>query len=436
VLEAGLAGRLAHFAVHIDRLEAAAAYVADTIRYNYPTLKVPFHARWRHFVVEGQDRWQAAVDAGVVPSERDARARARFELAITSVLLDAGAGPAWRWAEPMASANGTARWLHVGRSEGLGLASLEAWHRGHFSSDLHEPRRVDAEGLRTFRAEDLAKAFMVSAANPLEGLEGRAALLQRLGETIASRPDLFGSEGRLGGLYDRLIAGASPLPRGEPAATRGEVAGASRRPCGEPAGTRERDASASAAERSGSVSVPAPAILSLLLEALAPIWPGRLAVGGVELGDTWFHSAIVTADETSGLIPFHKLSQWLSYSLIEPLQEAGVEVTDIDGLTGLAEYRNGGLFIDLGVIVPRSAELTARAHQPGEEAIVEWRALTVALLDRIAPLVRGELGLSPADLPLAAVLEGGTWSAGRRIAKEKRADGGPPLAIVSDGSVF
>ena len=67
---------------------------------------------------------------------------------------------------------------------------------------------------------------------------------------------------------------------------------------------------------------------------------------------------------------------------------------------------------------------------------MEWRALTVALLDEIAPLVRGKLGLTAAQLPLAAVLEGGTWSAGRRIAKEKRADGGPPVRIISDGSVF
>ena len=177
-------------------------------------------------------------------------------------------------------------------------------------------------------------------------------------------------------------------------------------------------------------------ILALLLEALGPIWPGRIAIGGIDLGDTWRHPAVAVDGPTHGLVPFHKLSQWLAFSLIEPLQEAGIEVTDIDGLTGLAEYRNGGLFIDLGVIAPRSAELLAAAHHPGDEAIVEWRALTVCLLDRLAPRVRDVLGLTPAQLPLAGVLEGGTWSAGRRIAREKRADGGPPIRIISDGSVF
>jgi hypothetical protein len=52
-------------------------------------------------------------------------------------------------------------------------------------------------------------------------------------------------------------------------------------------------------------------------------------------------------------------------------------------------------------------------------SIVEWRALTVIGLDRLADAVRGELGLAEA-FPLARVLEGGTWSAGRRIAAQRR----------------
>jgi hypothetical protein len=68
--------------------------------------------------------------------------------------------------------------------------------------------------------------------------------------------------------------------------------------------------------------------------------------------------------------------------------------------------------------------------------VVEWRALTVALLDEIAVLVRGKLGRSEQEMPLASVLEGGTWAAGRRIASRLRTGGAPPIAIVSDGSVF
>jgi hypothetical protein len=135
-------------------------------------------------------------------------------------------------------------------------------------------------------------------------------------------------------------------------------------------------------------------------------------------------------------VPFHKLSQWLAYSLIEPVEEAGLRVVEIDALTGLAEYRNGGLVIDIGLIEPRDHELQRRPLAAGAEPVVEWRALTVALLDRIAERVRETLGMSAETLPLAKVLEGGTWAAGRRIAEALRPGGAPPLTIESDGTVF
>jgi hypothetical protein len=207
-----------------------------------------------------------------------------------------------------------------------------------------------------------------------------------------ARPDLFG--GRLGGLYDALAA------------------------------------------RAEMGRLPAAAILELLLEALGPIWADRLSVDGVALGDCWRHPAIRRDDATDGLVPLHKLSQWLVYSLIEPLEEAGVKVTEIDGLTGLAEYRNGGLFVDTGVLVLADPADAGRAHAVSDPLIVSWRAMTVALLDRMAPLVRSRLGVTEAEFPLARMLEGGSWAAGRRIAAQLRAGGGPPFTIISDGTVF
>jgi hypothetical protein len=149
----------------------------------------------------------------------------------------------------------------------------------------------------------------------------------------------------------------------------------------------------------------------------------------VNLGDTWPHPIL-------GLVPLHKLSQWLTYSMIEPLEDAGVAITDLDALTGLAEYRNGGLFVDGGVIVPRDPALLGASHAVDSTAVVEWRSLTVALIDQVAALLRTRLGLDAVQLPLAKVLEGGTWRAGREIAAELRKDGGPPLRVQSDGTVF
>ena len=122
-------------------------------------------------------------------------------------------------------------------------------------------------------------------------------------------------------------------------------------------------------------------------------------------------------------MPLHKLSQWLAYSLIEPLQTAGIEVTDIDGLTGLAEYRNGGLFVDTGVLALRDADAAQREHEVASPLVVEWRALTVALLDRLAD---GRAAAAWTRCHVAAARQNarGRHLGGRpRLARERRADG-------------
>lgn len=381
MLQLGLDGRLSHFSVHPERLDACTDYVLATIRRNYPTLDIPFHARWRHFVVAGVDRWRS-LDEAAGFADAGARGRAAYDLAIVSVLLDAGAGPAWRYRDGLTG-------MLIGRSEGLALASLDMFAAGLFSGDPADPLRVDSAVLKRLDAASLAEGFQAGEANPLVSLEGRAALLNRLGEEL----EKHGLD-RPGGLFDRLFAAAE-------------------------GGTLR-----------------ASYILSQVLEVLGSIWPSRLSYAGIPLGDSWKHPLIAQGSVTAGIMPFHKLSQWLSYSLIEPLQWAGIEVVDIDELTGLPEYRNGGLFLDLGVIALKQEGDRSGAHAVGSELVVEWRALTVALLDRIGALVRERLGLTREQLPLAKVLEGGTWSAGRRIAAEKREGGGPPLTIVSDGTVF
>jgi hypothetical protein len=388
MLEAGLAGKLAHFTVDMDALAAAAQFVAAVIRINYPALDVPFHARWRHFVAGGRDLWNERAAQAAWP-DAAARARAEFDLAITSVLLDAGAGAAWKYLD---AATGSV----IARSEGLAVASLRMFEAGGFSANEADPLRADAKRLKRLTADDVARGFQSMKGNELLGLEGRAALLARLGAVVESKAGIFARHDRAspGGLYDELAAQAE------------------------------------------SGRLPAPRILAAVLEHLGTIWPSRLSLGGVPLGDTWRHPAIVRGDATNGLVPIHKLSQWLSYSLIEPLQGAGITVTDIDGLTGLAEYRNGGLFVDAGVLALRDPDEAARPNTVDSALVVEWRALTVALLDLLAPLVREQLGLTAEAFPLACVLEGGTWAAGRRLAREKRADGGPPIAVASDGTVF
>ncbi len=139
---------LTHFRLDLTRLPALAGLVAEVTRQAYPTLDVPFHARWRHFVHGGRDRW-TELDAATAWANPAERARAAFDLVIVSVLLDAGAGAAWRYRDPL---NG----LFIGRSEGLALASFDMMTAGTFSDDAAQPLRADAPRLAGLRVEQLA----------------------------------------------------------------------------------------------------------------------------------------------------------------------------------------------------------------------------------------------------------------------------------------
>lgn len=384
-------GRSGWFKLDRPRLDEAAARVARLTRERFPGGAIPYHSRWRHFEAGGVDR-KAELEAALAGRPPEDRAHALFDLTVVSVLLDAGAGAAWRYREAGGEQDFT-------RSEGLGVASFRAFLAGTFSADPADPCRADAVALERVDAAALRAVFQVSATNPLVGLEGRAGLLARLGHALRETSARDDTPARPGLLFDRLTAG-------------------------------------------GRRSVGAAEVLGHVLRAFAPVWTSGGRVKGMLAGDVWPHRFAGDAithgrDVTSaGWVPFHKLSQWLSYSLLEPLQWAGVDVTALDALTGLPEYRNGGLLIDSGVVVPRHAGLLDRRWKPADEFVIEWRALTVTLLDELAQRVRTQLDLSAAQLPLARVLEGGSWLAGREIAAERRPGGAPPFAIDSDGTVF
>ena len=271
--------RLAHFALDFARMDDVADYVAAVTRANYPDLAVPYHSRWRHFETGGVDRWGAMAP---LLSDCDAaeQARVRIDLCTVSVLLDAGAGPDWSFHEAV-----TGQTLR--RSEGLGIASLDAFRAGLFSGDPDRPLRVDANGLSRISEAVLANAFQVSAANKLVGLAGRAALLRNLGAALRRQPELFGTDARPGNMFDgwQSYAAHGGLSAGQ--------------------------------------------VLTTVLEAFASIWPGRLTLGGENLGDVWPHPMLHGEGPAAGLVPFHKLSQWLCYSLVEALEQSSITVTGL-----------------------------------------------------------------------------------------------------------
>ena len=378
------------WSVDDSRIADAARAVTQATSERYPKLQIPFHSRWRHFEAGGVDR-KAQLERLLQGQDAALRAGSMIDLTVVSVLLDAGAGPDWKYVEP---ATGQC----FSRSEGLAVASFHAFTSGLFSSDRNHPLQADAAALRGLVTDHLAGAFQVSESNPMVGLEGRAILLRRLGEAMSEQPEVFGDDGRPAGLFDMLVTPhGSQVPH--------------------------------------TADITAHDILSQLLMTLSGIWPAGNSIGGIPLGDCWRHSAVKGEGASDGWIPFHKLSQWLTYSLLEPFAWAGVNVRGLDALTGLPEYRNGGLLVDSGVLALKDAALAEQTWQPGDELIVEWRALTVALLDELAGPVRKDLGLDAQQLPLARVLEGGTWAAGRASSQLLRG-GLPPLRVASDGTVF
>jgi hypothetical protein len=374
-------GQLGFFDVNESKLHIAVDETEKSLRERYPSMKVLPHSRLRHFEARQLssllESWQC---------DKVEKARRLVDLVTVSVLLDAGAGPQWRFIAPGGE--------EIRASEGLAMASWELFSSGFFSTDTAMKMRANSQALKLVSDEALSQGLQVSRSNPLLGIEGRARLLRNLGEALEAHPEFFGNEvPRPGNLVDYLIAHAE----------------------------------------GGKVGLEH--LWRVCSEGLNSIWP--LQPNGIIRGDVWTHASLKTEAPGSDLVPFHKLTQWLVYSIIDAVQHVlGLEVTGTSALTCLPEYRNGGLLIDSGVIALKDPSWLSQEVNVGTELIVEWRALTICLMDKLADELRKRLSMSANELPLAAVLEGGTWHAGRAMASKARSDGSAPIRIRLDGTVF
>lgn len=334
------------------------------------------------------------------------RTRKLIDLFLVSALLDAGAGVKWQYKSKESG-------RVYRRSEGLAVAVLESFKAGLFSSDPNEPCQVDSIGLGKLTVGSMAKALQVTEHNPIEGLEGRTSLLLRLAGALKKNLDIFGVDARPGNMLgwysdfgiirDNLLTVLTDYLLSHPST-----------------------------QASSVPVVPLPVLWDILMEGLAPIWPVKTKVDGISVGDAWpcLSMPVDSANPCGNIVPFHKLTQWLCYSLMVPMTKlmhihfAGVEL-----LTGLPEYRNGGLLIDTGLLTlkPEDAkrglnqfQANALKHnQPSmevvplfsvdDDVVIEWRALTVGFVDDLAFEVNSILGLvGDKKLSLAQILEAGT----------------------------
>lgn len=396
---------LFNFTTDLRKLDAVGDYVVDTVKECFPTkeslLEIPVHGRFQHFSPGNAQRLPDFISQLQHSGLDDAAVcKALLDLFLVSVLLDAGAGNKWCYTEP-----GTG--LNIGRSEGIAVATFYMFTEGIFSNTpKDDPYRVDGEKLAALTSEELASGLQVTKGNPIEGFEGRLQLLNRLGNALVHNKEIL-SHGRPGDLLDYLVS------------------------------------------RSTEGVVELEVLWDALMKLLTPVWPteGRTRVNGRLLGDAW-----PLANKSGGIVTFHKLTQWLTYSLFKPLTDyGGLHIANAQLMTGLPEYRNGGLFVDLGVLTLKPEKQTAGmklaqevgnslpTFTPDDDVIVEWRSATICLLDMLLPVANEKLGVRGTEweLTLPKLIEAGSWKSGRKIAKELReSTGGPPIELMADGTVF
>ncbi|KAJ6155729.1 hypothetical protein N7470_006295 [Penicillium chermesinum] len=412
--------RLQHFDVDMSKFKATASYIVSIIKTMHQTIKTfPPYGRWQHFDVGGRPRINQLLQSWPTSIDAQERTRRLIDLFVVSVLLDAGSGNKWSYRSKESG-------KVYSRSEGLAVASLEMFKSGLFSSDPTEPCQVDGAALKNITVEKLARGMQHSEQNQLAGIEGRAGLLVRLSEALNNQ-ELFGVDARPGNMLDYLLGHPSTLASSVPI-------------------------------------VPVTTLWSVLMDGLASIWPpSRTQIDNVAIGDAWVCSVLPPSPPAApweSIMPFHKLTQWLCYSLMVPMSRLmHIHFAGTDLLTGLPEYRNGGLLIDMGLLTlkPHDLERGINAYrenaqikgQPNvevvplfstdDDVIVEWRAVTVGFLDELLDEVNNQLGLSGTEEPLslAQMLEAGTWKGGREIAEVSRPNTKePPIMIRSDGTVF
>ena len=379
LLNAGRENSLLYFKVNEKNIARCISVISEVTKRNYPNLKIPYHSRWRNLEQFSSNFLEFSAKG---EAKNVFHCRAALDFVFVSVLIDSGAGKNWKYADNISG-------QVYSRSEGLALSSLRMIESGMFSADPDNSWRVDSAVLQTLDERVFLDGIQGTKENHLDGFEDRLKILCNLGDVLTE------------------------ISNGQ--------------------GMRPSDLILGLVEQN---SIDLTKVLEALLRVLAPIWPLGMKISGRHYGDVGRHSLIVTSDATTGLVPIHKLSQWLVYSLIEPLESTGIDICGVKNLTGLGEYRNGGLLIDTGVlelIEPQSRQIVA---EPTSELVVEWRSLTIAILDELVPQVARTLGIRENEFCLPMLLQGGSWSAGRFLAYRRSKDGEPPINLRNTGAVF
>lgn len=417
VQEAANRNRLNHFDVDQSKLEEMIQFVILIIKRDYDTPSdIPVYGRWRHFNIGGRQRlhslMQSWTSLGQSPLEQT---RKLIDILVIACLMDMKPCQTYCYTE-----HSTGRVFK--RKDGIAIAMLDLFLSGAFSTDPSIPHRVDSEGLVNFSLETLRNGLQFNENNSFVGIEERLEILNHLGHVLNTRKDYFGNENqRPGNMMDYLLSHPSTIKT----------------------------------KKGPLISIET---IWPVVQEMGELWSAEEGIGGTPgLGDVWPCPAI-SNNKDDNLVSFHKLSQWIIYSIIEPMEKLlGATIEGDDLLTPLPDYCNGGFLIDTGFLTLKPVDNdrgiknyhanSLLPYQPKVEVapmfdmsdpvVTEWRALTVAYLDLVCERVRQSFGLSKKLLSLSQLVQGGTWSAGRELAEISRPNTHePPIVIKIDKRVI
>ena len=195
--------------------------------------------------------------------------------------------------------------------------------------------------------------------------------------------------------------------------------------------------------RIGRQPIPVPAGVTVAIE------PERVTVNGPKGELSERVSREIGVEQNDGQIvvtrptdrgehrALHGLTRTLIANMVQGVTAGFEKRLEIQGVGYRAQLRGRDLELALGYSHPVSIKapdgIEFEVPQPTRIVV---RGASKQQVGEIAALIRKQRGLTIEEFPLACVLEGGTWAAGRRLAREKRPDGSPPIAVVSDGTVF
>ncbi|WP_305988874.1 DUF1688 family protein [Roseibium sp. MMSF_3544] len=376
---------LKHVEVDLSKLSDALLMVLETTKENYPEFHIPPYGVWRDFEAGGIDRWAALASARSFEGAEQMLTSAA-DLAVLSAYMKTMHPVGWHYEDRMTE-------TRVSGKQASALAAFHMFASGSFSSEMTDPYRVDAETLIRMEKDELAFGLQWDLQDDTDLLEALQQHLKRLGEALALRSDFF-SEGyftRPGLLMVRLA-------------------------------------------REGGGAVSALKLMDRLLEALAPVWLGGAEAGDISLGDSFRHSGGTGSSEAT-VFPFHLAAQDMVYSLVEPFAWAGLEVEDLNLLAVPADDTHAAVFVKTGVLKIKDGP-EAPTEESVRDRMIEIRAITMALTDKLADLLRSELDVTAEQLPLTCILEGGTSRAGNHVLQQSSPGTDKLGRFLNPGAVF